>query len=73
MKALNGQNVGMVLWWSDRDKNGIIIDNDKNEYYFDSSVWLGRLEPIRSQALKFDIRRLNDGTLCAYNVSDVLF
>lgn len=30
--------VGKVLWWSDRDKNGVITDSKGNEYYFDSSV-----------------------------------
>lgn len=29
---------GTVLWYSTRDKNDIIIDSDKNEYYFDISV-----------------------------------
>ena len=29
---------GTVLWWSERDGNGIIVDSDRNEYYFDSSV-----------------------------------
>ena len=29
---------GKVLWWSERDENGIIVDCNKYEYYFDSSV-----------------------------------
>lgn len=72
MKALNGQTTGTVLWWSDRDKNGVIVDNQGNELYFDKSVWHGNIEPIRKQMLKFDVRRLNCGTLCAYNVTDLL-
>ena len=30
--------VGKVLWWSERDRNGVITDSKGNEYYFDSSV-----------------------------------
>jgi len=29
---------GKVLWWSEKDKNGIIIDSDGREFYFDISV-----------------------------------
>jgi len=30
--------LGKVLWWSERDGNGVICDSDGNEFYFDSSV-----------------------------------
>lgn len=30
--------IGIVLWWSLREGNGIIIGEDKKEYYFDRSV-----------------------------------
>lgn len=30
--------IGSVLWWSDKDGNGIIIDSNRNEFYFDISV-----------------------------------
>lgn len=32
------EKIGIVLWWSNKDKNGIIIDPKGNEYYFDESV-----------------------------------
>lgn len=32
------KRIGKVLWWSDKDKNGIICDSYGNEYYFDVSV-----------------------------------
>ena len=32
--------IGNVLWWSERDQNGIIVDPYGNEFYFDSSVLL---------------------------------
>lgn len=72
MKALNGQNTGTVLRWSDRDQNGIIIDETGNEHYFDRSTWKGRIAPVRKQLLKFTPDRLNCGTLVAKNVSDLL-
>lgn len=30
--------IGLVLWFSERDGNGIILGIDRNEYYFDVSV-----------------------------------
>ena len=29
---------GRVLWWSERDENGILVDHFCNEFYFDVSV-----------------------------------
>lgn len=29
---------GVVMWASERDENGIILDENKNEYYFDRST-----------------------------------
>jgi len=72
MKALNGQHTGTVLWWSDRDKNGIIVDETGNEYYFDRSTWNGRIEPIRKQLLKFTPDKLVCGAVVAKDVTDLL-
>lgn len=36
---------GKILWFSERDKNGVIIDENKNEYYFDISVVENRQLP----------------------------
>lgn len=72
MRALNGQNTGTVLWWSDRDQNGIIIDEIGNEHYFDRSTWKGRITPVSEQLLKFTPDRLNCGVLVAKDVSDLL-
>lgn len=30
--------LGKVLWWSNRDQNGVLTDSRGNEYYFDCSV-----------------------------------
>lgn len=32
------QVIGKILWWSERDCNGVILDPSGNEFYFDSSV-----------------------------------
>ena len=38
-KTIGGRmKLGTVLWWSERDNNGIIVDSNGNEFYFDSSV-----------------------------------
>ena len=42
---------GTVLWWSERDENGIIIDPQGNEFYFDKSV----LKLKNGQAVKKNI------------------
>ncbi len=36
--------VGKVLWWDRKDLNGIIVDAQGNEYYFDISV-IGSTSP----------------------------
>jgi len=32
------EKIGKVLWWSKKDKKGIILDPKGNEFYFDDSV-----------------------------------
>ena len=68
-QALIGDNKkGKVLWYSDRDKNGIIVDKDKNEYYFDKSVLKSpELEIRKGQEVVFEGHELS-GVLCARNV-----
>lgn len=34
--------VGKILWWDQKDQNGIIVDANGNEFYFDISVVTGR-------------------------------
>lgn len=34
----NARIKGTVLWYSKRDENGIIVDKNRNEFYFDRSV-----------------------------------
>lgn len=51
MKALNSQSTGTVLWWFDRNENGIIVDEQGNEHYFDRSTWKGCTLPMRIQLL----------------------
>jgi hypothetical protein len=44
------QVLGKILWWSDRDENGVICDPSGNEYYFDRSV----VNLKKRQKLDFD-------------------
>jgi hypothetical protein len=46
-KNLKRNQIGKVLWWSSRDANGIIVDPQGNEYYFDRSI----LGPIQQKKI----------------------
>jgi hypothetical protein len=41
--------IGKILWWSNKDENGVISDSQGNEYYFDRSVM-----DQKKKSLKFD-------------------
>lgn len=62
----NGKNIGLVMWWSDRDENGIILGIDKKEYYFDRSVLLKKAK--RGDRVLFKINDKIKETLCAKDV-----
>ena len=62
--------IGRVLWWSERDENGIIIDPLGNEFYFDRSVL--KLRPRQSikrdSLVTFHLNESIKDCLCARNV-----
>lgn len=62
--------IGRVLWWSEKDENGIIVDPNGNEFYFDRSVI--HLKPKQTIERKsVVIFQYNDAVrdcLCAHNV-----
>lgn len=62
---------GRVLWWSDRDENGIIVDPLGNEFYFDRSVLKSSAKNKikRNKLVSFDLNRSVKDCLCACNVS----
>ncbi len=62
--------VGRVLWWSDRDQNGIIVDLDGNEFYFDRSVLkLKSNQTIRRKSVvTFSYNQSISDCICACNV-----
>lgn len=62
--------VGQVLWWSDRDEHGIIVDTKGNEYYFDRSVTYHK--PTRKDKVQFEINTKIKDCLCARNVQLIL-
>lgn len=60
---------GTILWYCERDKNGIILGEDNKEYYFDSSVWKTKtIEPARKYLVVFDISDKINDCLCAREV-----
>jgi len=63
--------IGRVLWWSDRDENGIIVDPNGNEFYFDRSVLKlkTRQQIKRHSVVTFNYNQSIRDCLCACNVS----
>lgn len=62
---------GRVLWWSERDGNGIIVDPHGNEFYFDSSVLKksNSSKISRNKLVFFELNKSIKDCLCAKNVS----
>jgi hypothetical protein len=61
---------GKVLWFSDRDENGIIVDSNGNEFYFDRSVLLLDLgeQVKRKMGVIFELNAKISSCKCAKNV-----
>lgn len=57
---------GKLLWWSDRDENGVIVCDDCFEYYFDRSVLKNM--PKKNVIVNFKINRSITDCLCAKDV-----
>ena len=51
--------IGKVLWISERDGNGIIIADNGNEYYFDTSVCKDFKDIKRNDTVIFNSDRLS--------------
>ena len=60
---------GKVLWWSDRDKNGIIKHKDGHEVYVDHSVTGGK-DLKRDSDVVFNFNEKIKDTLAGTNVMD---
>jgi len=43
--------VGKILWWDQRDQNGIIVDANGNEFYFDISIIEGKVSSLKANAV----------------------
>lgn len=65
------QLVGRVLWWSDRDGRGVIVDPTGNEFYFDKSVItdIGNRVVERNQFVLFEYNQKISDCLCAHKVA----
>lgn len=61
---------GRVLWWSERDENGIIVDPLGNEFYFDRSVLKSsaRNKITRNKLVYFELNKSIKDCLCACSV-----
>lgn len=62
--------IGRVLWWSEKNENGIIVDPTGNEFYFDRSVL--HLKPTqtikRKEVVIFHYNDRVSDCLCAREV-----
>lgn len=59
--------VGKILWWDTRDKEGIIVDADGNEYYVNASVFPEhtKLKTIEGRFVQFQTHKRVKHMLCA--------
>lgn len=64
--------IGKILWYSERDKNGIIVSDNK-EYYFDISVVKDRSMPAfpdyKQADVSFELNEKITDCRCAKNVT----
>ena len=58
--------IGKVLWISQRDGNGIIIDDNGNEYYFDTSVCKEFKDFKRNDIVSFNSDELSGCLVAKY-------
>ena len=64
------KSLGKILWWSERDENGVLTDSKGNEYYFDRSVVPnGQKWKLTKGSLVLFVPGRCDGILAAKNVS----
>ncbi|WPU65894.1 hypothetical protein [Peredibacter starrii] len=63
--------IGRVLWYSDKDENGIIVDPNGNEFYFDRSVLNLKSNQVikRNSVVTFNYNESIKDCLCACNVA----
>jgi cold shock CspA family protein len=64
---------GKILWYSEREKHGIIVTNDGTEFYFDISVVNGRKMPdfpeYKNAVVTFEMNEKIKDCRCAKNVT----
>ena len=62
------KGIGLVLWWSERDQNGVILGIDRHEYYFDSSVLKTKKKLVYGTRVEFIKSDKIKDCLCAREV-----
>ena len=67
------QLVGKVLWWDKRDQEGVIVDAEGTEVYFNSSVFpeCEKHKNIEGKYVWFVLNKSISHVLCAKTVSTV--
>jgi hypothetical protein len=67
------QLVGKVLWWDGRDREGVIVDSNGREVYFNSSVFpdFNKHKNIEGKFVWFTLNKSVPHLTCAKSVSTV--
>lgn len=62
--------IGRVLWWDYRDKEGIIIDAEGNEYFFNSSSFpdFSKFKSLEGRFVEFSLNKSVKHVRCASNI-----
>lgn len=60
---------GTILWYSERDGNGIIKDDKGVEFYFDKSVFKGSSMPEKRLNVTFVLNEAIKDCRCAKDVN----
>lgn len=67
------QQVGKVLWWDARDREGVIVDALGAEIYFNASIFPEhtKLKRIEGKYVWFTLNKAITHAVCAKSVSSV--
>ena len=65
--------LGVVIWWDERDRNGVVKSSDGKKYYFDASVLdpKSRAKVQAGTLVKFERNTKIKDALCARAIKPV--
>lgn len=63
------QQIGKVLWWDSRDQEGVLVDTEGNEIYFNRFALKERKKVVEGKFVLFELNKKVKHTLCAGYIS----